>query len=260
MIHDNKVVVVMPAYNAGRTLEWSYREIPRDIVDEVILVDDRSVDDTIDVAQKLNIKHFVHPQNRGYGGNQKTCYALALQENADIVVMLHPDYQYTPRLITAMAAMVASGEYDIVLGSRILGTGAIKGGMPRYKYISNRVLTFWQNLLLGRKLSEYHTGYRAFSRKVLTTLPLMENSDDFIFDNQMLVQALLFGFRIGEISCPTRYIEESSSINFRRSLIYGIGVLWTSLQSVLQKWRLARFRIFDPEGKKLNTDGSPGNI
>jgi glycosyltransferase involved in cell wall biosynthesis len=245
MIHGRKIVVVMPAYNAGKTLERTYSEVPRDIVDDVILVDDSSGDDTPQAARKLGIKFLVHPFNRGYGGNQKTCYRLALEEGADIVVMLHPDYQYTPKLITAMAAMVASGEYDVVLGSRILGTGALTGGMPLYKYLSNRILTLVQNLLMGLKLSEYHTGYRSFSREVLETLPLSENSDDFIFDNQMLVQAVHFGFRIGEISCPTRYIAESSSISFRRSVIYGLGVLLVSVQFRLARWKLLRPRFLE---------------
>jgi glycosyltransferase involved in cell wall biosynthesis len=245
MIHGRKIVVVMPAYNAGKTLERTYSEIPRDTVDDVILVDDSSGDDTPQAAGKLGIKYLVHPFNRGYGANQKTCYRLALEEGADIVVMLHPDYQYTPKLITAMAAMVASGEYDVVLGSRILGSGALKGGMPLYKYFSNRVLTLFQNLLMGEKLSEYHTGYRSFSREVIETLPLSENSDDFIFDNQMLVQAVHFGFRIGEISCPTRYIAESSSISFRRSVVYGLGVLLSSVQFRLARWKLLRPRFLE---------------
>lgn len=257
MIHGLKTVVVMPAYNAERTLEKTWAEVPMDVVDEVILVDDKSSDRTIEVARRLGIKHFTHPENRGYGANQKTCYALALRENADIVVMLHPDYQYTPKLITAMAAMVASGQYDIVLGSRILGTGALRGGMPAYKYLSNRFLTFFQNVMTGQKLSEYHTGFRAYSRKVLETLPLLENSDDFIFDNQVLVQAMRFGFRIGEISCPTRYEPESSSINFRRSLVYGFGVLRTSLQYRLRRWGLGRWRFLDPDGRRLADGEAP---
>ncbi len=254
MLHGLKTVVVMPAYNAEKTLEWTYNEVPKDVVDGVILVDDLSRDRTTDVARRLGIKHFVHPRNRGYGGNQKTCYTLALREGADIVVMVHPDYQYTPKLITAMAAMVASGEYDVVLGSRILGTGALAGGMPFYKFVSNRFLTLAQNLLLGQKLSEYHTGFRAFSRKVLETLPLLENSDDFVFDNQMLVQAARFGFRVGEISCPTRYLEESSSINFRRSVLYGLGVLWSTMQYRLWKWKLAKPGFLDEGGRKLSAD------
>jgi glycosyltransferase involved in cell wall biosynthesis len=222
-----------------------------DIADEVILVDDGSRDGTVGEAKRLGIAHIVHPRNRGYGGNQKTCYAAALADGADIVVMLHPDYQYTPKLIPAMAGMIASGEYDVVLGSRILGTGALRGGMPLYKLVSNRFLTAAQNLLVGQKLSEYHTGFRAFSRNVLETLPLEENSDDFVFDNQMLVQSIRFGFRIGEISCPTRYLPEASSINFRRSVQYGLGVLGTSLRYVAWRagWRGQPF--LDEGGRKL---------
>lgn len=251
MLHGKKIFVVMPAYNAEKTLERTYGEIPKDIVDEVLVVDDGSHDGTVRVASRLGIRHIVHPRNRGYGANQKTCYAQALEAGAEIVVMLHPDYQYTPKLITPMAGMIASGEFDVVLGSRILGTGALEGGMPLYKYVSNRFLTFVQNLLVGRKLSEYHTGYRAFSRNVLTTLPLMENCDDFVFDNQMLVQAIRFGFRIGEISCPTRYIPESSSIKFSRSMVYGLGVLKTSLQYVLCRWKWKEYPFLNPRGKKL---------
>lgn len=256
MLHGSKIVVVMPAYNAGRTLERTYGEIPGDIVDRVILVDDRSSDRTVAEAARLGILHAVHPENRGYGGNQKSCYALALAEGADIVIMLHPDYQYTPRLITAMAAMIASGEFDVVLGSRILGTGALEGGMPLYKYVSNRFLTLVQNLMVRNKLSEYHTGYRAFSRKVLETLPLLENSDDFVFDNEMLVQAIAFGFRLGEISCPTRYIPEASSIGFRRGVVYGLGVLRTSVRYVLHRWGVRRYRFLSPEGRTLPAAGT----
>ncbi|MBE7414446.1 MAG: glycosyltransferase family 2 protein [Deltaproteobacteria bacterium] len=252
MLHGKKIAVVLPAYHAGKTLEKTYRDIPLDIVDEVVLVDDCSGDNTVEVARKLGIRNiFVHDKNKGYGGNQKTCYSQALALRADIVVMVHPDYQYTPKLITAMASMIASGEYDLVLASRILGTGALKGGMPVYKYIANRFLTLVENLLLGEKLSEYHTGYRAFSRKVLETLPLEENSDDFVFDNQMLAQSVWFGFRIGEISCPTKYFKEASSINFRRSVIYGFGVLGTALKFKLQKLGLKSYGIFDDKGKKL---------
>jgi glycosyltransferase involved in cell wall biosynthesis len=254
MLHGLRIVVVMPAYNAEKTLERTYDEIPKDIVDRILLVDDGSRDRTLFVATHLGIRNFAHSRNRGYGRNQKTCYALALQENADIVVMLHPDYQYTPRLITPMAAMIASGEYDVVIGSRILGNGALKGGMPVYKYVSNRVLTLTQNLLLGEKFSEYHTGYRAFSRKVLETLPLMENSDDFVFDNQMFVQAVRFGFRIGEISCPTRYLPESSSIDFFRSVVYGLGVLRTSLRLVLARNGLKSYPFLSPRGRTLLSD------
>lgn len=244
MLNGKKIVVVLPAYNAAKTLETTYREIPLDVVDDVLLVDDASRDDTPEVARKLGIKTIVHERNLGYGGNQKTCYRAALALGADIVVMLHPDYQYTPPLLPAMAAMIAYGEFDVVLASRILGTGALKGGMPLYKYISNRFLTFVENILLGQKLSEYHTGYRAFSRKVLETLPLDRNSDDFVFDNQMLAQIAWCGFRIGEISCPTKYFPEASSINFRRSLIYGIGVLGTALSYRLTRAGIMRGKIF----------------
>jgi len=244
MLHEKKVIVVMPAYNAAKTLEMTYKEIPLDVVDEVILVDDASRDDTAAKAQELGIHTIIHGENRGYGGNQKTCYAEALSKGADVVVMVHPDYQYSPRLITAMASMVVSGHYDVVLASRILGGQALKGGMPLYKYIANRLLTLAENLALGVKLSEYHTGYRAFSRRVIETLPLEANSDDFVFDNEMLAQAVYFGFQIGEISCPTKYFEDASSINFRRSVTYGFGVLATSLKFLLQKWGMARFPIF----------------
>lgn len=238
MLHGKKIAVVMPAYHAERTLEACYIAIPHDIVDTVLLVDDASDDATLAVAKRLGIQSHRHAQNRGYGGNQKTCYTLALEAGADIVVMLHPDYQYEPRLITAMAAMIASDVYDVVLGSRILGKTALAGGMPRYKYIFNRLLTFAQNVLVGAKLSEFHTGYRAFSRRVLETLPLAANSDDFVFDNQMLVQALAFGMRIGEISCPTKYFPEASEISFRRALRYGLGVLATSISYRMWKWKL----------------------
>jgi len=240
MLHQKKIVVVMPAYRAEKTLEACYRAIPWDVVDEVVLVDDASDDATLAVAARLGIRAHRHPVNRGYGGNQKTCYTLALEAGADIVVMLHPDYQYDPRLIPAMAAMVASDVYDVVLGSRILGNTALAGGMPRYKYFFNRLLTFIQNVLVGSKLSEFHSGYRAFSRKVLETLPLAANSDDFVFDNQMLVQALACGLRIGEISCPTRYFAEASQISFRRSVRYGFGVLGASCLYRLWRWGLVR--------------------
>ena len=241
MLNGKKIIVILPAYNAAKTLETTWKEIPFDFVDDVVLVDDASRDNTVEEAERLGIKTIVHVANRGYGGNQKTCYRAALELGADIVVMLHPDYQYTPRLITAMAAMIAWEEFDAVLASRILGRGALKGGMPLYKYVSNRFLTLAENLLLGQKLSEYHTGYRAFSREVLKRLPLEQNSDDFVFDNQMLAQIAWFGFRIGEVSCPTRYFPEASSINFRRSLIYGVGVLRTALQ-----YRLARMGLIKP--------------
>ena len=251
MLNGKKVVVVLPAYNAARTLEATYREIPSDVADEVVLVDDKSRDHTLEVARRLGIRTVAHERNLGYGGNQKTCYREALRLGADVVVMLHPDYQYTPRLLRAMASLVAEGLYDVVLGSRILGVGALRGGMPLYKYVSNRFLTALENLLVSYKLTEYHTGYRAFSREVLTTLPLLENSDDFVFDNQMLVQAIYFGFSIAEITCPTRYFAEASSINFRRSVVYGLGVLETALRFRLQKMGLFRSRIFDPEGRRL---------
>ena len=244
MLHQKKVVVVMPAYNAAKTLEMTFNEIPHDIVDDVILVDDASRDDTAVKATELGIHTIIHAENRGYGGNQKTCYTEALSKGADVVVMVHPDYQYSPRLITAMASMVVSGHYDVVLASRILGGGALKGGMPFYKYVANRLLTLAENLCLGVKLSEYHTGYRAFSRRVLETLPLEANSDDFVFDNEMLAQAAYFGFQIGEISCPTKYFEDASSINFQRSVTYGFGVLATSLKFLLQKWRIMQSPIF----------------
>ena len=244
MLHGKKVVVVMPAYHAEKTLAACHAAIPHDVVDRVLLVDDASDDATVAVAERLGIKTHRHPANRGYGGNQKTCYALALAEGADIVVMLHPDYQYEPRLITAMAAMVASDVYDVVIGSRILGNTAIAGGMPRYKYVFNRALTAIENLLIGSKLSEFHSGYRAFSRGVLEQLPLGANSDDFVFDNQMLVQAHAFGHRIGEISCPTKYFAEASEINFRRSVVYGFGVLGTALTYRLWRWGLLRSDLF----------------
>lgn len=249
MIEGKKVVVVLPAYNAARTLERTFNDIPRGVVDEVILVDDRSKDDTVQVAASLGIAHIhVHPENRGYGGNQKTCYTAALDQGADIVVMLHPDYQYEPKLITAMAGMIASGVYGVVLASRILGGGAVgplAGGMPIWKYVANRSLTALQNLLCGAKLSEYHSGYRAFSREALTALPLLANSDDFVFDNQMLVQAIARDIPIGEISCPTRYRDDSSSISFARSVRYGFGVLGTSLRYRLWRWGVLRPAFLD---------------
>lgn len=251
MLGGKRIAVVLPAYNAADTLERTFLDIPRDIVDEILLVDDASQDETVAVARRLGIRTFVHPVNRGYGANQKTCYREALKLDVEIFVMVHPDYQYSPKLIPAMASMIVSGEYDMVLGSRILGGKALKGGMPLYKYVSNRFLTWAENVLTLAKLSEYHTGYRAFSRTLLETLPLQENSDHFVFDNQMIVQALYFGFRIGEISCPTRYFPEASSINFFRSVRYGLGVLKTGLQFRLQRMGLFDFRIFDPEGKRL---------
>jgi glycosyltransferase involved in cell wall biosynthesis len=241
----------MPAYNAERTLEKTVRELP-DVVDIKILVDDCSKDKTALLAESLGVQTFVHDANYGYGRNQQTCYREALAAGADIVVMVHPDYQYTPSLVSAMAGMVASGVYDMVLGSRILGGGALKGGMPLYKYIANRFLTAFQNLFLGAKLSEYHTGFRAFSREMLQALPLLENSDDFVFDNQMIAQAVMFGFRIGEISCPTKYFEEASSINFKRSVKYGMGVLATTASFVAHRRGLAHAPIFDATGRKVN--------
>ena len=235
MINGKKICVVMPAYNAEKTLQKTYDEIPKDIVDEIILTDDASKDKTVDVAKKLGIKTFIHDKNKGYGGNQKTCYQEALKLNADIIVMLHPDYQYTPKLITPMSSMIAEGVFDAVIGSRILGNKAIMGGMPIYKYISNRFLTMTENVIINQKLSEYHTGFRAFSRKILETIPLMENSDDFVFDNQMLCQTLYFGFNVGEISCPAHYFDDASSINFSRSVTYGIGVIKTALKYALAK-------------------------
>jgi glycosyltransferase involved in cell wall biosynthesis len=246
MLHGKKIVVVLPAYRAEKTLALTYNDMPFDVIDEVILVDDYSDDRTIEEAKRLGIENIVvHEENLGYGGNQKTCYSEALRHGADIVVMLHPDYQYPPRLITAMASMIASGEFDVVLGSRILGPGALRGGMPVYKYISNRFLTLLENILINHKLSEYHTGYRAFS---------LENSDDFVFDNQILVQAIYFGFRVGEISCPTRYFTEASSINFPRSVVYGIGVLTSALKFRLQKLGIKKYPIFDEGGKRLKIE------
>jgi glycosyltransferase involved in cell wall biosynthesis len=250
MINGKHIAIVLPAYNAEKTLETTVHEIP-DAVDTCILVDDNSRDATVDLAHRLGLHVFVHDRNYGYGRNQQTCYREALSAGADVVIMLHPDYQYTPLLVTAMASMVAYGVYDVVLGSRIIGGTALRGGMPFYKYVANRLLTAFENLFLGIKLSEYHTGYRAYSREVLTKLPLAENSDDFVFDNQILAQCVHFGFRIGEVSCPTKYFEEASSINFRRSLVYGLGVVATTLQFALQKWGLARFRIFNAKGRRL---------
>ncbi len=264
LLQGRKIAVVMPAYNASATLQRTEREIPRDIVDEILLVDDASRDDTADLSRKLGLRTFVHDTNRGYGGNQKTCYREALKLGADVFIMVHPDYQYTPRLIPAMASMITSGEYDVVLASRILGGKALRGGMPLYKYVANRFLTVFENLCTLAKLSEYHTGYRAFSRRVLETLPLLENSDDFLFDNQILVQALFFDFRIGEISCPTRYFTEASSINLARSTKYGFGVLGTALQYRLQKLGIGKYPIFDSKGKKLEDDegasAEPGRL
>lgn len=244
MINKKKVVAVLPAYNAEKTLQQTVQEIPS-TVDSCILVDDHSTDATVELAHRLGLQVHVHEQNRGYGGNQKTCYAAALKAGADIVVMLHPDYQYSPRLVEPMASMIAFGVYDLVLGSRILGGGAIQGGMPRHKYVANRVLTLIQNLALGAKLSEYHTGFRAYSREMLLSLPLQANSDDFVFDNQLLAQCIYLGARIGEVSCPTRYFPEASSINFRRSTIYGFGVLKTTADCMAARLGFYRKPIFD---------------
>jgi glycosyltransferase involved in cell wall biosynthesis len=251
MLYGKRIAVVLPAYNAARTLQKTVEEVPREIVDEVLLIDDNSKDETVQFAQRLGLRVFVHEKNFGYGRNQKTCYAEALRTDADVIVMLHPDYQYEPRLVLPMAGLIATGIYDVVIASRILGGKALSGGMPLYKYIANRVLTLVQNFFVGAKLSEYHSGYRAFSRNVLLSLPLLMNSDDFAFDNEMLVQAIYFGYRIGEISCPTRYFPEASSINFRRSVKYGFAVLWTSVRFRLQKWHIAKFRIFDIRGQGL---------
>lgn len=246
MINTKKVVVVMPAYNAESTLEKTYSEIPHDIVDEVILVDDFSTDKTTEKGKEIGIKHIIrHDNNKGYGGNQKTCYNKALELGADIVIMVHPDYQYTPKLIPSIATVIANDLYPVVLASRILGKGALKGGMPIYKYIANRFLTLSQNLLIGYKLSEYHTGYRAFSKDVLLAIDYNNNSDDFIFDNQMLSQIINKGFDIGEITCPTKYFKEASSINFKRSVRYGLGVLATSIKHFLQRTKLAKFNLYN---------------
>lgn len=250
MINGKKIAVVMPAYNAAKTLQDTVAGLP-ETVDIRILVDDGSKDETVQIARQLGLQVFVHDRNYGYGRNQQTCYREALSAGADVVVMVHPDYQYTPLLVTSMASMIAYGVYDVVLGSRIIGGGALKGGMPLYKYVANRFLTLAQNLLSSAKLSEYHTGYRAFAKEVLLALPLLENSDDFVFDNEMLAQCISFGYRIGEVSCPTKYFPEASSINFSRSVRYGFGVLGTSLKLWLQRRHLARFRIFDPRGRKV---------
>lgn len=245
MLNNKKILVVLPAFNAEKTLEKTYNEIPFDIVDDIIIVDDASSDKTIEVAKKLNINNIItHDYNKGYGGNQKTCYNKALELNADIVVMLHPDYQYTPKLIPSMVSLIANEVYPVVLGSRILGNGALKGGMPYYKYIFNRFLTFFQNLLIGEKLSEYHTGYRAFSSEVLKKINYNANSDDFVFDNQMLSQIVYAKFEIAEITCPTKYFPEASSINIKRSIKYGIGVIGVSIKHFLQKLKIANFQIY----------------
>lgn len=246
MLKGKRICVVMPAYNAEKTLEKTYKEIPSEIVDEVILVDDCSTDQTIEVAKKIGIRHIIlHNENKGYGGNQKTCYQYALQIGADIIIMVHPDYQYTPLLIESMSYLIVNGLYSAVLGSRILGKGAIKGGMPRYKYFFNRCLTFFQNVVMNQKLGEYHTGYRAFSKEIFDKINIIHNSDDFVFDNQMIAQIFYAGFEIGEVSCPTKYFKEASSINFKRSLKYGFGVLITSIKYRLQKWGIIHSKLFN---------------
>src|ERR1700687_4859708 len=250
MMNGKRIAVVFPAYNAEKTLAATVAELPEQ-VDTRILVDDHSSDRTVEIAEQLGLQFFVHDQNYGYGRNQQTCYREALVAGADVVIMGHPDYQYTPLLVTAMASMVAYGIYDVVLGSRIIGGQALHGGMPFYKYVFNRLLTAFENLFLRIKVSEYHTGYRAFSKEVLTKLPLLENSDVFVFDNQLLAQCVFFGFKIGEVSWPTKYFPEASSINFRRSVKYGLGVLVTTMQFALQKWGLGRFRIFAADGRRL---------
>jgi glycosyltransferase involved in cell wall biosynthesis len=250
VLNNKRIVVVLPAYNAARTLERTYAEIPHDIVDDVVLVDDGSNDDTVTTARAIGIRHVIrHDRNRGYGGNQKTCYAAALSLGADIVVMLHPDYQYTPKLVTAMASIIAHDVFPVVYGSRILGNGALRGGMPVYKYVSNRVLTLVQNLLMGQKLSEYHTGYRAFHRKVLEAIAIEANSDDFVFDSEITAQIFAAGFEIGEVTCPTKYFPEASSINFRRSLVYGLGCLRTALQYRLHTAGLASIKFLAPDAR-----------
>jgi glycosyltransferase involved in cell wall biosynthesis len=260
MIGTKKICIVLPAYNAGQTLEQTYNEIPFDIIDDVILADDGSNDNTLDIARKLGIQHIIqNPVNKGYGSNQKICYRKALETDADIILMLHPDYQYTPKLIHSMCYLIANGVYEVVLGSRILGKGAVKGGMPVYKYIANRFLTFVQNLIMNQKLSEYHTGYRAFSRKVLEGIDFSKNSDDFIFDNQMLAQIFYAGFEIAEITCPCKYFKQASSINFRRSMKYGAGVLLVSLQYFFQKIHLCHFKIFRKSSTHKKT-GLPEKI
>lgn len=257
MLNGKKVVVVLPAYNAEKTLEKTYREIPKDIVDEIILNDDRSSDKTIEIASKLGIHTYAHDKNRGYGGNQKTCYQEALKMGADVVVMLHPDYQYPPKLITSMAGLITSGMFDVVLGSRIAVGYALKGGMPKYKYFANRLLTAFENIVTGQKLSEYHTGYRAFSRDLLLKVPLLNNSDGFIFDNEILTQIFYFNYRIGEISSPCNYATDCSSINFKNSIIYGCGVVLNSLRYWLQKRSYRHYRIYDCTSGLIQIEGLP---
>ena len=250
MLNGKKIVVVLPAYNAAKTLQQTYNEIPFDIVDDVVLVDDRSKDETVQLARQIGIKHVIlHEKNLGYGGNQKSCYNKALDLGADIIIMLHPDYQYTPKLIPSMAHLIASGLYPVVLGSRILGNGALRGGMPIYKYIANRILTFTQNVLVGQKLSEYHTGYRAFSKEVLEKVNYGMLSDDFVFDNEMLSQIIYFNYEIAEVTCPTKYFEEASSINFKRSAVYGLGVLRVSLVHRFCKWGFMKREMYKPKSR-----------
>jgi glycosyltransferase involved in cell wall biosynthesis len=245
MLNGKKIGIVLPAYNAGSTLEKTYLEIPLNIIDEVILVDDASKDNTSEIAQKLGIKHIIrHEKNKGYGGNQKSCYAKALELDMDIIIMLHPDYQYTPKLIHSISSIIAYDVYPVVLASRILGNGALKGGMPLYKYVANRFLTLSQNILMGQKLSEYHSGYRAFSKEIFSKINIEKNSDDFVFDNQMLGQIFFAGYEIGEVTCPTKYFEEASSINFKRSVQYGLGVLGVSIKYRLAKWKIYTSSIF----------------
>lgn len=251
MLNNKKIVVVLPAFNAEQTLEDTYNEISFDIVDEVVIVDDASADNTVEVARRIGIKHIVqHVANKGYGGNQKSCYDMALSLGADIVIMVHPDYQYTPKLIPAISEIISSGLYHVVLASRILGKGARKGGMPLYKYIANRLLTFFQNIIIGEKLSEYHTGYRAFSREVLEQINYHANSNNYVFDNQMISQIFYAGYEIAEVTCPTKYFDSASSINFRSSVVYGFGVMKTSFCHFLQKKKLAKFKIY--QNPKVN--------
>lgn len=254
MLNNKKIVVVLPAYNAEETIERTYNDLPFNIVDDVLLVDDNSSDKTLTVAKKLGIRAYIHDKNYGYGRNQKTCYQEALKLDADIVVMVHPDYQYTPKLVTAITSIIAYDVYDVVLGSRIVGGGALKGGMPVYKYISNRLLTMIENILLGSKLSEFHTGYRAYSREVLENLPFHMNSDNFRFDNEMLAQIFYAGYRIGEVSCPTKYFDEASSINLKNSIVYGLGVLATAIKFRLHKWRVINSRLFADVRTFLKSD------
>ena len=252
MLNGKHITVVLPAYNAEKTLQKTYDEIPMDVVDKIILTDDASNDATVELAKKLGIETYVHPKNKGYGANQKTCYKKALQNGTDIIVMLHPDYQYTPKLITAMASMIAEDVFDSVIASRILGNQAIAGGMPVYKYVANRILTGLENLIIGEKLSEFHTGYRAFHSRIFKTIPILENSDDFAFDNQMLLQVFYFGFKVGEVSCPALYFDDASSISFRRSVTYGLHVLKTAFQYFFSKKGWTNPAIFNPNGKKFD--------